>query len=378
MTAVALLVAGAALGWSGVFGDGGALAVLAAVGLTATALTAGSARIRGPVAAKIGVLGAGFVIAAAVAGERRPPTPATIAAVTGGLRDGWAQILDTRLPVEPRGAPMTTAVAVLWVAGCLAAAAQAHGHRGLRLAAPLVAATTGLALAGAAGEDPPGWAALVLLGAAGAVLIADQAGADQAGGDGTHARPPGGGGRRRARRRGRGRHRLAGGLGAGAVRSPAPAGPAGGRRPGREPPGRARRGAGRRRPGGVPGLDRRRAARSRGGGWSCSTGSTARGGRRRPRSDASVRGCVPPIRPDRRPMWSRPSPSPVGAGGRSCRPSTRPSTSTPTGGRSPLTTTAPWHRPPAPTGSCATGSARSCPTSIPPPSSSPHRRPLRR
>jgi transglutaminase-like putative cysteine protease len=170
MIAVALLAALsglAALGWSGVFPSGGDVAVLAATGAVAAAGTGLLARARLGVAARAGALVAGFAVVAAATAERRPPTPDALADVAVGLRDGWAQILDTRLPVDARGAPLTTALAVMWASGCLATTLHLAGRRCLRLVPPLVALAVGLLFGAPASPPPQIGAALVVAVAAG-------------------------------------------------------------------------------------------------------------------------------------------------------------------------------------------------------------------
>lgn len=168
------LAAAAALGWSGVFPDAASLVPLAGAGGAAVLVTALLTLTPLGRGARAVILLAGFVIVAAAAAERRPPTPTAVVDVVTGLRDGWAQILDSHLPVEARDGPLATAVASVWAAGCLSAVAQLARRPVLGLVPPLAALTIGLGL-GAAGAAPPEASSALVVAAVATAIVAARA-----------------------------------------------------------------------------------------------------------------------------------------------------------------------------------------------------------
>ncbi|HET7488117.1 MAG TPA: transglutaminaseTgpA domain-containing protein [Acidimicrobiales bacterium] len=151
--ALAGALAAAGLGWVPVFAGRGFAAALAGAAVLSVLGATALARTRLPAVARWAVLaGAGVVYAAAV-GERSAPTPAAVGAVLGGVRDGWAQVLDATLPAPSTGGAMVTAVVLVWVAGVASAGALRAGHPARALLGPVAVLAAGLAF-GAGGAVP--------------------------------------------------------------------------------------------------------------------------------------------------------------------------------------------------------------------------------
>lgn len=187
LAALAATVAAAGSAWSSAL-TGPRLAV--AAGLTSAASVAVVAATRRAglgLAARSGVgVAAAVVVAAAVA--EPGAGPGALGAVVGGLRHGWAELLSVTLPAEATGAPLTTLVAVLWLAGAVAAELGSHRAFGrlAPLAAPGAALVAGLAF-GASGRPVSLAVPLAFALAAGAWLLLTRPGPDPAAAGGAGA-----------------------------------------------------------------------------------------------------------------------------------------------------------------------------------------------
>ena len=176
LVSIATVTVAAGLGWAPVVEGRGFAVTMTVVATLGVGLTALLARLgaRAPLRAGIGLVA--LVVVAGVAAERDTlvlglPTGETVGAVLTGLRDGWAQILTVTLPAEASGAPVVTAVAVVWLAATLATELVLRTRAVLlALLPPLIAFAVALVL-GAGGRPVPLAVPAVLAASAGAFVL---------------------------------------------------------------------------------------------------------------------------------------------------------------------------------------------------------------
>lgn len=164
LTVAGMLVVVVALAFTPVFAGGAAVPLVLAAGLPVV-LTAGLTTARRPPRLAAGL--AAWVLLAALAAYE---SPARLASVAGGLRDGAQRLLTTALPADARGDELTVVLFLVWAASTAGCELVLRRRRSVLPVLPPVLLLGAALVAGAGGRSVP--AAVPALAVAGVATFA--------------------------------------------------------------------------------------------------------------------------------------------------------------------------------------------------------------